>query len=330
MGGAQSTSTISEIMSSYNANLTSLMNSVASNSSASCTSNNSVKIKAGNIVGPCTFNVAQNGTVVCNLTSTFNSKNSSNLNTLMSTAAQQTASAAATSLQGALGIGVSNSSTNVSVQTALQNVIKTDVANNIVNSCIAQGEVNNNYEMDVGTIDCTSDSNALLNLVQGGQLSVVASCITDALTDSLESTATYTTASQAATATSSATTQSLFAGLFGTPMLIAFVVVMVCCLGGLAMWYVIKHRGTSGSPMARQAGGGGPSISSPQPLPVQAINLPQPLSAQAINLPQLIGGLKAAGGADLLANVGKLGADLKAGGAASLLANVGKLATVVA
>jgi hypothetical protein len=261
MGNSSSSTSLSEVMSDYNANLTTLMNNVAAKSSTSCTANNSVSIKAKALIGPCNMNVAETATVVCNMADTFTSSNSSDLTTLMQNAANQTASAASTSLQGALAIGGSSSNTNISVQQAIQNVIKTDVTNNISNTCMAQGTVNNDFSIDIdGTIDCTGDTGAWLNLVQGGQLTVTSTCITDAITSAIEATATYNSSSQAATGTSSATNESpvdaLFNGisnvvgslgsLLSTPALIVLGVVAVVCL--LAVGFkLLVHSSSVGS-----------------------------------------------------------------------------------
>ena len=277
MGQTQSSTSLSEVMSDYNANLTSLMNNVASTSSSTCAINNNVSISAGSFKG-CNLDVSQTGKVVCNLAQTFTSSNSANLSTLMQNAANQTASAASTSLNGALALGTSNANTNISVKQAITNVIQTDIANNIANSCIASGEINNNFQIQVaGLVDCTGNPNAFLDLVQGGQMAVTANCVTTALTNALEASATYNSSSQAATGTSSATNEgaidAIFSGisgiissigsLFSTPVLIALGVALLVCVGGVVLLKVLGHSNKSSVPYYTPYTPNTPQVSQP-------------------------------------------------------------------
>jgi hypothetical protein len=301
-----STTTLTQVLNDVNSNMTSIMQKQVSANSTTCSSNANVSLTFGSIIG-CGVNIAQTTSLNCNLVSTFSNNSSTSLSTLMQQAAQQSAVAQATAVADVLSTSNVNTNTNENMSTYLSNLIQTNITSDTESYCQAQGTVNENLTLNVGTIDCTSNPNAGLNLSQNAQLQVVANCMTTQLQNIINSAQTYQSSSQTGSASSSGSASGASSfitavgnaissiigsvgSLLSSPAILALVIVFIL-IGVVVLFYkLFGGGGSSGTtapsivyaqpPQQPQSPSPSPSASpfppSPQPVSYQ----PQPVYQQ--------------------------------------------------
>jgi len=263
MGNTVSSSTtLTEVMNDVNENLVSIMQKQVSANSTTCSTNNTITLNFGSIIG-CSANIAQTSNLNCNLQSTFQTNSSTSLSTLMQQAAQQSAVAQATAAADVLSTSNVNSNTNENMSTYLTNLIQTNITSDTESYCQAQGTINNSLTLNVGTIDCTSNPSAGLNLSQNAQLVVVGNCLTNQLQNIINSATTYQSSSQTGTASSSGSATGLagvidsignaiskiissISSVLDSPAILIFVVVLIL-IGLVVLFYKLFGGGGSGS-----------------------------------------------------------------------------------
>lgn len=170
-------------MSIFTENLIEIMQKVTNKSNTTCSIEQDIEfVNKGEI--NCPIDISQKARMVCNLDATFNSKNGSDLQSLVSTALDQTLSSSNTTLQDFLSTSYSNADLSQSVEDHIRQVVSTRVNEETLNTCISQASVKQGTKIvNEGKMICPYD--LPLKIGQDAQVEVLANCVASAVQDAI-------------------------------------------------------------------------------------------------------------------------------------------------
>lgn len=243
MGSAQST-TESEAISIITQNMTNITQSTTNKSAMTCDANNDMIVNIDNSTcGSITEGQTINGT--CNLSSFFTTSNASDISNIINNAIQQATTSSNSAVNGFLDSSVSYQNTNMSLSTALQNFVTTNVTQIVTNSC-----VNNALFTNASTVTVSNSTiPGVCDFSQAIQFSAACECIVNSATSAIANNSEINTAVQSASATQASTgggVADVISALTSGWALILFGLGFAAIAGGVA-YYVITRKKTPSS-----------------------------------------------------------------------------------
>ena len=182
MGQTQTTS-MKSVTDVLNQSTTNILQKTINESSASCNIKQTIDFQNyGNIKCKGNLNIGNNATALCEMSSVFQNKSSTDIQNVMKTALSQTMSSNNQMVQGFLGgLSQQNQSTNTDIENRLRNVIENTITNEVVNTCLAES----NPDQFIRAINYKNiDVGGNCNFTNETQVKVLANCFTDVVLNS--------------------------------------------------------------------------------------------------------------------------------------------------
>src|SRR5665648_12166 len=242
MGNVQNTS-VQASLTLLQQNITNIAITAVNSAGAICNTNQVLNINFKNIKN-CANVVGQTSNVNCNLTTLFSTNTNTNLTSIISTAVAQTAASMQQSVQDFLAASLNVQNTSTSVQTAITNILTTNVAQSFYNSCIAKANVDQTGTLNFTDIDCSQGGNNMVT--QNAQLLVLVNCVNNTVVTLLTNAVESTQVAQTATATQASTQKGIsqLVSALALPLIILGVVIVVIAI----MYFVVKSRKSQAAP----------------------------------------------------------------------------------